>query len=363
MLFYYGIFLIIALYSFMELYGLRRRDAVKLYVMLCAGLFCMSFLRWETGTDWEAYATFFRSIPTGRLMPESEFEPGYTFLAGLAKSLSSEYTVMLLCCAVVIFSFQSKAIWKLSPYPIFSLLFWFGINYAGVFFVRQTIAGAILLYSVIYIRDRRFWAFAACLVLATLFHRSSFVFAIAYWAYRWRVGAMAMVIGVLVAIGFAGVADSVMQSLGNLVGGAIQMKIDAYTGELRGETFGLSQSMPVIIAKAFFSKLLLIAVALLKLKQIEKQSQEFRGYLNLYWLGAVIFLMTITISPGLARMGYSFDMLQIILLPYIIRSITDRPLRLFAILLSFAYIGLRLYTITTGGYYELYVPYKTIFEQ
>lgn len=361
MLFYYGIFLIIALYSFLELYGLKRHDVLKLYVMLCFGLFAMSFLRWERGTDWTAYLTFFQSIPSNTWMPESNFEIGYTFLAGLTKSITTEYTVMLFFCAVIIFLFQSTAIWRLSPYPIFSLLFWFGINYAGVFFVRQTIAGAILLYSILFIRDRRFWPFVICLFSASLFHRSSIIFLLAYWVYQWRISAWVMILGVLVAIGLAGVADAIMQSFGSLVGGAIQMKIDAYTGELRGETFGLSQSMPIIIAKAFFSKLLLIVVALIVVKRIERKYPEFRGYLNLYWLGAVIFLMTITISAGLARLGYSFDILQIIILPYIIRSINGRPLRLFAILVSFAYIALRLYTVTTGGYYDLYVPYKTVF--
>lgn len=362
MLLYYGIFFIIAVASFLELYGLTRRDAFKLYVIFCFSLCVMSFIRWQTGTDWESYESFFQIMPPQLFWEESHFEVGYTFLNGLAKIVSSDFTVLLLLCGVIIFSFQSRAIYKLSPYPLFTLLFWWGINYAGVFFVRQTIAVAILFFSVIYIKERRFWPFFFCVVLAMFFHRTSFLFIIAYWLFRWKISPMVMVIGIFIAIAFAGVVDALMNSLGALVGGVLQVKISEYTGELRGESFGVTQSLPVIIAKAFFSKFSLIILSLIMLKKIEKQSPEFRGYLNIFWAGVLLFLMTVTIGIALTRMSAYFDILQIILLPYIIKSIDNKNMRILVVVLSFIYIALRLYTVTTGGYYDFYVPYKTIFD-
>lgn len=360
---YYGIFFVLAFASFIEMFGLRRSDDLKIYLIFSLMLFAMSFLRWETGTDWDSYYDYFVSIPdTGELLPAGTFEVGYIFLNGLAKILSSEYTMALFLCGLVLFAFQSPAIWKLSPYPIFSLLFFFCVNYAGVFFVRQTIAGAILLYSVIFIRDRRFWLFAMCVGISVLFHNSSIIFILAYWVYRLKLQPLVMIVILLASIAFAQVADGIMQSFGDLVGGAIKLKIDAYTGDLSGDTFGLTQSFTVILIKAFFSKGLLIVAGMIMLNRL-KDKPEFRGYMNLYWFGAVIYFMTVTISVGLARMAYSFDILQIVLLPYIIQSIKDRNLRLFVIAISFAYIALRLYTATTGGYYDLFVPYKTIFTQ
>lgn len=357
--FYYGIFLLIAMISFMEIYGLNRREVLKLYILSCLGLFVMSFIRWENGTDWDSYIEYFQTIP--EIIHESNFEIGYSMVNGIAKVWTGDYTVALFLCAAILFGFQSPAIWKLSPYPMLSLLFLFGINFGSVFFVRQTIAAGILLYSVIFIKDRRFWPFLACLLLAISFHRSSIVFLIAWWVYRWRIHPYLMIILLFVSMALSGIADSIMQSLGTLVGGAIQVKIDAYTGELRGEMFGLSQSFAVIIAKALFSKLLLIVFSMIMLRRVSEHSPEFRGYFNLYWMGAVLYFLTISISPGLARMAYSFDILQIILLPYIIREIQGRELRIFAVIASFMYIALRLYTVTTGGYYDLFVPYRTIF--
>lgn len=181
MLFYYIIFFIIASCAFLEVFGLKERDKRIIFTFICLVLYILSFVRWECGTDWRSYYFYFSHIPENTLIHESNFEFGYAFINAFAKVYWGDFTGVLFLCATILFSFQSIAIWKLSPLPILSVLFFFSIFIGGIFFVRQTIAGGILLYSILYIQKRRFFSFLFLVVLASLFHRSAVLFIFAFF--------------------------------------------------------------------------------------------------------------------------------------------------------------------------------------
>ena len=56
-----------------------------------------------------------------------------------------------------------------------------GTYYMQFFILRQAIAVAILLYSIRYIKSKRIFKFTLCVLIATLFHKTSLVFLLAYF--------------------------------------------------------------------------------------------------------------------------------------------------------------------------------------
>ena len=44
-----------------SIYRIRKRDRLFLYITISLFFWVMSFVRWETGTDWESYYNFFNN--------------------------------------------------------------------------------------------------------------------------------------------------------------------------------------------------------------------------------------------------------------------------------------------------------------
>ena len=175
MIFYFAIFTLLAFFSFLEIFAFKKVDSVLFFLVLTFFLFSLSFIRWETGTDWDAYLNFFE-ISTEWFSESEEFEWGFSRLNEIIRSYSSNYTVMLFVMAAILFSFQSKAILAFSPYPITSILILWSTTFANIFFVRQTVSIAILFFSIRYIQEKRFWSFLLMIFFAMLFHRTSIIF-------------------------------------------------------------------------------------------------------------------------------------------------------------------------------------------
>ncbi|MCS2596262.1 EpsG family protein [Bacteroides fragilis] len=70
---------------------------------------------------------------------------------------------------------------------MFSLFFLWSISFANVFYIRQTVAIALLFYSTTFLVNKKTWLFFICIYIATLFHSTSFVFVFAYFLFRLRI--------------------------------------------------------------------------------------------------------------------------------------------------------------------------------
>lgn len=357
MSFYFVIFGVLAFFAIIELLGLNKRLARVFFVSFSIFFFSLSFLRWETGTDWETYFSYFNSIQDW--FSSSEYEPGYALVNEFAKLQFNSFTVVLLICGAILFAFQSAAILHFSPLPIMSLLFLWSTQFANVLFARQTVACAILFYSTKYIVSRRFLPFLVLVVLGMMFHRTSIIFILGWWVYNLKWRPRVLFVLLLVSIGLSSLAAILMERLGTLAGGIIQTKLEMYIGD-SGNTFGQAASLGLTIAKGFVNKIIIILFSFIMLRKIELRTPEFRGFLNLYWFGAILYFMTISISLTLVRLSYPFDILQIVLLPYIVMNISNKQWKIMAFILVFLYFALRLFTSLTSSYYDEFVPFKTI---
>lgn len=357
MAFYFIIFGVLALFAFIELLGLNKRTSRVLFVLFSLLFFVLSFLRWETGTDWETYYSYFDSIQGW--FTNNEFEPGYALINEFAKLQFDSFTVMLFVCGAILFAFQSAAILYFSPLPIMSLLFLWSTQAANVLFVRQWIACAILFYSVKYIVSRRFLPFILLVGLAIMFHRTALIFLFSWWVYKIRWKPWVLFAILLGSIGCSSLAATLMEHLGTIVRGIVQSKLEMYMGD-SSNTFGQASSLAFTMIKGFANKIIIIIFSFIMLRKIEAHTPEFRGYLNLYWFGCILYFMTISISLALVRLSFPFDILQIVLLPYIIVNLPNMQWNIIGFILACSYFALRLFSFLFSSYYWLFVPFKTI---
>jgi len=357
MLFYFAIFFILFIFSLCEIYGLRQTENKFFFSFLCFFLFILSFIRWKTGTDWETYNVFFDASIDWNI--ESEFEWGFARINEVVKILFDNYTVLLFILAIILFFFQSTALLKFSPYPVTSLLFLWSISFANIFFVRQSIATAILFFSIKYIRERKLFNFLLCLFVAMLFHRTSLIFLLAWWIYPLKIRPIIMMIGIGFSLILTVFLSELMLSLGSVFGGMAQSKIQFYI-ENGEDAFGVEIPMAQIIFKGFINKIFIFILSLYFLIVIEKREIEFRGYLNLYWVGILIYFSTISISVALVRLSFAYDMCSVVMVPIILKNIQRKDLRFAMFLIFIIYFLMRLYVTINGVSFDSYVPFKTI---
>lgn len=357
MIFYFTIFGILGVFSFLEIFGLKKSVNVSVFAIMTFFLFLLSFLRWETGADWEAYYTFFNGSVDWFTL--GDFEWGFSRINEFVKMFFDNYNVLLFILGIIIFSFQSSAILSLSPYPVTSLFLLWSVSFGNILFVRQNIATVILFFSIRYIQKKSFLKFVCMILLAMLFHRTSLVFVFAWWIYRFNLSKKMMLVYIALSVCLSIVLGKIMEGLGGLVGGVVEQKLETYLSD-GSETFGVKASMTQIVIKGFANKVFVFGICLFFFSRVKEAGEKTKGYLNLYWAGILLYFSTISISLALVRLSYAYDIIFIILIPYLFFYIRSFNLRFFLFFLFLIYLGLRLYVGLVGSYYELFVPFKTI---
>lgn len=360
MSFYVTIFIILCFFAFIEGQNLDRRITGYFYFLFCFSFFLFSFIRWETGTDWKNYYEYFLNV-SNTLAENDPFEMGFGLLARVVSGFSDNYTVFLFIAGFLLFVFQSVAIKKLSPYPIISLLFLWSIQFANILFVRQWIAIAILVYSVVYIQKRKIFPFILLVLLAASFHRTSLIFLLSWWVYNLKLSKKKMTIILIISISFSVILAKIIEILSGGLGSIIQAKIDTYLSNDYNEDTNEDLGLLTIIIKGFANKFLILFTSFYLCDRIKEKYPQFQGYLNMYWFGAVIYFSTISISLVFVRFSYAFDFFQIILVPYFFRTVESNILKIGMFIIFFIYLFLRMWQLLNGPYMEEFIPYKTVF--
>lgn len=118
-------------------------------------------------------------------------DAGYVVVEKLFSYLSTDYQVYLIFVATAIFVPIIRLVYKNTEriediwlaLLIYYALFYHFFSVTGI---RQTIATAICLYSIDYIRKKRLWAFMICVILAVFIHKTALIFFPFYWIYNMK---------------------------------------------------------------------------------------------------------------------------------------------------------------------------------
>lgn len=358
---YVVLFLAMLPFVCLELGSVNPKHQRLFHVFIIVFLF-LSFLRWETGTDWDSYLRIFNNIsePFDTLEePEANTEKGYMFLNNLAKFLSSSYTMMLFLEGLIIYIYLYKGIRWLSPYPLFSLFIFFCMNLGGIFFVRQTIAVVITLFSIKYIIQRRLWMFLLMIILASTFHRTAVIFVFTYFVFYRRYSFLTSFLLLLgsAILGYI-IGSALMDYLSSAGLSGISERIAMYSGADYNDALGMSSTAFMI--RGLINRFFIFTLVFLFMRAFRNEDDVFNGIFNLYLFGACLFVFVTPISREFARLTGYYDIVQILIYPYLLFILHGSRKRILFLLLIFFFV-FRLYS-AVNQWYDAYVPYKTVLD-
>ena len=354
---YYVVYFFFFLFSAWDLFIANRKKAVTITLMDLLGIVMIIFagIRWETGTDWENYQYYFKIIDI-RPWGNTAMEVGYEFIVRAFKTLvSSEYTAFLIFCAAYIIIFTYVVLYKLSPFPLFSLFLLFSYSFVGSGFgVRQDLSIALSLTALLFIQERSLPKFLLVVFAAALIHNSAVIFLPAYWLYNFRwntMKALAVVAFTLICVVFS---DTIMGTVGSLISAR---KVELYM------TLGMeTEANPYkTLAKALVGRLFFFFAMVWFVDYDNEDKKFYNGLFNLYVFGVVIFSIFSPISMIFGRLARFYDIYQILLLP-MAYYYAKRIYKVVIFLFVTAFSVLK-FSTAIGESEGTFVPYKTIFNK
>ena len=358
----YFLFAIICFTSFCEIFDKRFGNFThKSYFVFFLILFALATLRWERGTDWEAYYDYFSSIQ--KLDFSNNFEWGFVLLNYIVHVIFENYTALLCIQALIFYLCISKIIKKYSVYPLFSLLCFFAVTKGGIFFIRQHIAMAILMYAVKYIISSENKKFILFLVLAFCVHRTAIFFLPVVFLWKVKVNFRYYILGLAIIIVFSFMLETLLSSFFGNIGGLIGYMINNYINlTSSGEDYGVELSHQVILIRGIIKRTVIIFLYFFYMCPVLDKNPLVRGFFNVYMYGVFLYILLAPLSEQLARVCLYFDLFDIFLFAYLLyfqKNVKNKLIIFFFV--TFVSLG-RLYSGIEIRK-ELYIPYKSIFNK
>lgn len=178
---FYLIFLLIFVVAACEEYLAQKR--VIFWIFAIVLIIFAGFRASGVDLDYVGYANWYDEAPTlddvihgdGSLVNR---DPGYTLVCSIFKSLGLSFQVLILIMAFATVILRMAAIWKLSPAPLLSVLFYFPYLFLlqEMTQIRAGMAAALFLCAIPLLAKRKYLAYVAIILLAAVFHYSALVF-------------------------------------------------------------------------------------------------------------------------------------------------------------------------------------------
>lgn len=352
--------------SFLDVFNVKYDEKRFVCFSLCLLLICIGSLRWQTGTDWDSYWFFFTDIEEyvfGKYESINKIETGYTYLNYFVHSISENYSLMLFVNVLIAVGLKGYFMSQYKSVALIALFFFYCYYIGDITVVRQFVALGIILLSVTYIEDRKFFPAFAIILLATSIHFSAIIFILAYWVFHIKGSRMSYSVVLILSfiIGFLNLPGLFFEKILSIIpsGGFVLSKLSSYSEEGIESTSG-NVYLAFIIGAA--KRLVVIPLFIWRLPYVSKQIlASYRGFLNLVYLGNIIYFVFILSIPIMQRFSVYFYFFECLLWGLFIMSFKDVYMRVMLMGFAALYGGLRLYLVI-HQYFEEYIPYKTVFE-
>lgn len=361
MIIYFVIYIFLWVSGFVEILTRDKLFSKTLFSIFIAVFFFMSFLRWERGTDWDTYLQMYTWIVQPFESYDNNMEFGFWFINNLGKLVFGSYTGVLFLFAVVLYLFFFFAVKNGSKFLLFSLFIAYSLAFANIFFVRQTIAISICLFSISFIKKEQWLAFALCVFFASLFHRSALIFLIAYPLWFCK---LSLVYILVLLVGFVGIGVFIVKplflSMSELIGTAFYNRVEGYFVAGSDDVSG-AYSTTAVIVKGFLNRAILTGLFLGLLGKERLEQPTLNGLLNLYFVGTALYFILLPMSISMARLAVYFDFVQILIIPMIFEKRRDLGIKIFLYLAISFYLFTRFISLLFS-YPDEFIPFKTIFQ-
>lgn len=351
------------LFSFLAIlailsYNMQKRVCCKILFCIMFIIYVLSFIRWESGTDWENYYSYFINA---NARSEAEMEYGYHYLNKLCRGITDSYSFLLFVVATCIF-YLLYPIFVRTEYPLLTYLLFYSSTFGYLLFVRQSLAVAIILFSYIFIYNKRSKPFFICVLLASTIHISSLAALPIYYLYNKKIKFKYIFIAFIILLLYS-IYFSSTNFLRNfpLANDYLLTKINIYLdyAEYGKEDVYAYSSTQSIIRHLLKRVFLIIPIVLFYRKGIVKDL-KFRGYLNIYIYSSFLYLFFAPISINMTRLTTGIELVDIFLYPYVLMYVNRKSNILFMLLLILLMSFLK-FQSNMGQYPEIFSSYKTVF--
>lgn len=311
--------------------------------------------RYYTGYDFETYREYFYRVQTFQdVLANEVLEPGYLALSYGFSQIGFNYPTFVLFMALVSLGLLTYFLYKHFPYPTVAMTYYYARFYhlRDMAQVRSSLASIILLFSLTYIIEEKFWKFVLVIAVAMMFHAGSFVFIMVYplhvlikrLNYQNIVILFALAIGVGMIIQFPGLYEwAVPARYISYVVAPSRMGGPWYTNSV--------VLMQIIIfgAGAYFIKV-----------NDENEEKKIDVILKIYLLATLALIASNTLRVLGGRISTFLATVEILLVPYLIFNLTKNKA---ANLLGYIFFTSAIFVLIfiISGRYIPYLPYRTIF--
>ena len=315
-------------------------------------LFCLGFLRWERGTDWDSY---YNQFLHGTSIWDEHSEVGYVLLNDIIRYLTDSYTIFLFVEGLIYCFFFVDTLRKLNTYlsskynnyivvfcPI--LLYMYSQDFACIFLARSPIAYMICLNAVMDILSRKKYLFILKVIVAFTIHRSSLLFLFiyplcVYFKFSLRTVILFLVISVFVFSISAQYAD-ILQLLN--------------FGDYNEYLNSLKSANYIGIIKWSF-----ILVFICYLRR-DYKDPLYDIIIIIYAIGVMLYTWSQFYAPVAQRLAALFLNVSYLWIAYVLQKpISSRKMNLFIISII---CGLSLWSSLVSDYGKLFYPFKFVWD-
>lgn len=340
-------------FSFLVLDFVRGRYRKYVYVSFVILLIYSAGVKDEnTSSDTFNYVTAYNSAPDLSGFGDIDtffYEPGYTFIQAVFKTITDDYTLFFLfiaSCSIIIYA---VIIWKESPWPFFSLFIYVSFFYftREIIVIRYGLASAIMLIAIQKAMENKYKAFVCYSILAFMFHYTA-LSAILLWIvlkipickrmiYMEYIVCFSILCYV-VGISILNIVIYMSQYLPPFFAFAINKGLKYLETE---SSYGIKQIIPLLPY--------LYVAYLLKKKSI---------LTSYYWF--LLFIITLMLQLNqavtLARIGQMYLVVIIIYFPLLIKSLSLRNghIMYLVTIVYCIYSFVRITFFNTGGFINVY---------
>jgi transmembrane protein EpsG len=277
---------------------------------------------YSVGADTYAYKMYFDSIGGSRwsslwdsfinilFKGAAGKDPGYSLFEKLVSSFTANYQVYLIIIALIFTVPLGIWIYRNSAEPLMSFLIYSSLFYAffAITGLRQTIATAfVVLIGYKFIKEKKFWAFLALVLVSATIHKSALCFLPFYFIANIKISKRYIfIVSAIVAAMFI-FKNQAMSLLGSILG------YEQYTDQFEGAGTWTFTALLVI----------LFLVTIWKYKTIIENNEQASHYMNALFI-ALAFTPLTFVDPNAMRVVQYYSIFIMLLVPEIIKTFGKR---------------------------------------
>ncbi len=273
------------------------------FVFLTLGFF--SAFRDGIGIDYVSYIMHIERIAIG--LP-NHMEPGFQYLAKFIMYITKDPRMVIGAASIITSFFYVSAIYKQSnniKFSIFLFLTW-GYYFFTFNTIRNYLALSIVIYSIIYLFDRKHYKFILGILIASLVHKSALICLPFYFIASKKINKQTYILIVIASI--------LLFFLKDLLRDVAFWFYPQYEGTVydsgRVSVFNILKSSVVLFyGILYYAKI--------------KSDIKLRTYFNLNFFSLIIYTSLYWL-PEISRVGFYFNIASIFLIPNLTILINKR---------------------------------------